>query len=185
MKLIPNASSIARIAILALLLPAGLLAAANPDSAAISKLLQSAKAHATAADSDADTLVTYSRSGVSWLTQGNQLNLIKEDVNNLIRDSNKLASMRDEGSPWQQRAIDRITALLPEIANQLTATINYLNRNLNRASMEPYCDNVRTDYALMRNAHETIAGFADYGKAKAEMEARETPSQLSANATAP
>src|SRR5579863_8311263 len=102
MKAISIAGFVARIAVLLLVLPAGLAAAQNPDSAAISKLLQSVRVHAANADDDAATLSTFARSGLDRRHHAWQLNQIREHVNGLIRESNELSSMRDEGSPWQQ-----------------------------------------------------------------------------------
>ena len=50
------------------LLSAGLLAAQNHDSAAISKLLTQARSHAALANEDAIALESFTRSNVQWST---------------------------------------------------------------------------------------------------------------------
>lgn len=166
------------IALLALILPACSLAAQNPDSAAISKLLSNVKAHAALADDDASALAAHARSNLESPAHSRRLNMMKEHVNNLIRDGNEMASLRSEGSPWQQEAIDRISALLPEMASHLTATINHLNENWKGTRFRPYRNLVLTNQVIIHKAHEIISDFVDYGEAKARAEALEREMQL-------
>ncbi|HEV2132797.1 MAG TPA: hypothetical protein VGR47_00915 [Terracidiphilus sp.] len=168
------------IAIVAFMLPACRLAAQNADSPAVSKLLEAVKSHAALADEDAHTLASYTRSDIGWQTHGKQLTLIKEHVNDLISDSNQLNAMRDEGSPWQQEAIDRIGTLLPEMASNLTSTIDHLNDNKNRTSLKPYRDLAKANETVIHKAHEIIADFVDYSQAKAKSETLEKQLQLPA-----
>lgn len=180
MKSLTLLNTISRLAILALLLPAGVLAAQNSDSAAVSKLLEQIKSHAAAADEDAHTLASYTLSDLGWQTHAKQLNRMKENVNELIRDSNQLGSMRDEGSPWQQDAIDRITGLLPEMAAHLTATIDHLNDNPNRTKLQPYRELALANQTIIHKAHEIISDYVDYGEAKAKADTLEKQLQLPA-----
>lgn len=182
MRTIPFPSLFARIAVLLLVLPAGLLAAQNPDSATISKLLQSVKTHAANADDDAATLSTFARSGLERRHHAERLNQIKEHVNDLIRDGNELSSMREEGSPWQRQAIDGIVEILPEMADHLTATINYLNEHPKHTRLKPFQDYVFANEKLTHNAHEIISNYVDYGEAKAKAEAMEKDLQISSTA---
>lgn len=170
---------LASIAGLLFLLPAGKLTAQNPDSAAISKLLQSVKVHAANAEDDAATLSTFARSGLERRHHAGQLNQIKEHVNGLIVDSNELSSMRDQGSPWQQQAIDQIVQVLPEMADHLTATINYLNEHPKHTNLKPFQDYVFANEKLIHNAYQIISGYVEYGQAKAKAEALEKDLQIS------
>lgn len=182
MKSLHIASPIAKIAMLFLLIPSGILAAQNPDSAAVSKLLQSVKTHAAYADDDAATLASYARSRLDKQHHGIRLNMIRQHVNNLIRDGNELNSKRDEASPWQQQAIDQIVQLLPVMADHLTATITYLNENPNLSKFKPFRDYVFANETLIHNAHEIISGYVTYGEAKAKAEARQKDLRLPAPA---
>ena len=181
MKSFPVLTTISRLAILALMLPAGMLVAQNPDSSAITKLLAQVKSDAAVADFDAHKLESYTRSQLQWQTHASQLNLIKEHANRLIEDGNELSAMRDEGSPWQQEAIDHISSLLPEIATHLTTTIDHFNANLTHTEMKPYQDLVRANQALIHQTHEIIADYVDYGEAKAKADALEKQLQLPAS----
>jgi hypothetical protein len=178
MKSFTHLIAVVRPVILGLLLPAGMLVAQNSDSSAVSKLLDEVKSHAALVDEDAHTLAAYTRSDMGWSTHAQQLTVIKEHVNDLIRDSNQIASMRDEGSPWQQEAIDRISGLLPEMASNLTATINHLNDNQNRIRMKPYQDLAKANETIIHRAHEIIADFVEYSDAKAKAQVLEKQLQL-------
>ena len=180
MKSLTFLTTISRLAILALLLPAGMLAAQNPDSSAISKLLEEVKSHAALADEDAHTLASFTRSNLHWLSHGDQLEMIKQHVNDLILDTNQLKAIRDEGSPWQQEAIDQIDSLLPEMASNLTATINHLTDNPNKTKFAPYPDLAKANETIIHKAHEIISDYVDYGEAKAKAGALEKQLQLPA-----
>jgi uncharacterized membrane protein YccC len=173
-------SSLLRTAIFALLLPASLLAAQNPDSPAVNQLLTQVKSHAMLADDDAATLSSYLNSRMHWKSHGYKLEQIKGHVNDLIRDSNELVAMRGEGSPWQQEAIDRISQLLPEMAAELTATIQHLRDNQNKLAFAPYRDYVRNNEKLIHTASQMISDFVDYGNAKARSQTLDRQLQLPA-----
>lgn len=177
-------SSLIRTTILALLLPAGLLSAQNADSPAITTLLQQVKTHASLADRDAATLTSFLNSRLRWSSHNAQLEQIKGHVNDLIRDSNEMVTLRGEGSPWQQEAIDRISFLLPEMAAGLTSAIDHVRENQNRLQFEPYRNYVRNNEILIHTASEIISDFVDYGEAKAKSEALEKQLQLPAGSTA-
>ena len=60
---------------------------------------------------DAADMESYSRTnGLSWQTHSAALEKIKADVNELQQNTRGLQSHRTVASPWQQDAIDRITA---------------------------------------------------------------------------
>ena len=173
MKSLTFLTTISRLAVLTLLLPVSMSTAQNPDSAAVSKLLEQVKSHAAWADDDAHNLASFTLSNLDWSTHSRQLSVIKKHVNDLIRDSNQMRSMRDEGSPWQQEAIDRIIGLLPEMASNLNATIDHLNDHKNRTNLPPYRDLAKANETIIHKAHEIIADFVDYSEAKAKAGALE------------
>ena len=179
MKLMRSLCTMAGAALLTLLAPAG-VGAQNPDSAAISQLLEQVKSHVVQADDDAGTLATFTRSKTHWRTHAAQLEVIRGHVNNLIDDSNQMISMRDEGSQWQQETIDRIGLLLPEISAHMTATIHHLKENQDRTHMKPFREMVLNNEKLIHNAREIISDFVDYGEAKTKADALEKELQLPA-----
>ncbi len=177
--------TVARMAILTLMIPmASIATGQTADSAAITSLLSQVKTHAALADDDAATLVSYSRSNLSWRSHATKLNIIKEHANDLIKDYNDLASMRAEGSPWQQEAIDRINPLVREMADHLTATIQHLNDNQNRVQMKPFRDYVQANHELMSKTHQVITDFVEYGESKTKAESLESKLELPDSSTA-
>lgn len=175
-------AAITRIAIVALLLPVGMLAA-QTDSDAISKLLVQVRTHAAEASDDATTLESYTRGNLHYQSHATQINRMKEHVNELIRDSNELTSLRPEGSPWQQEAIDRIQEILPQMASHLTGMINHLNDNKSKTHMPAYREYVRTNQRLIDKAHQTIDNFVDYDEARAKADSLEKQLQLPTEAS--
>lgn len=164
-------TSIAGIAILALVASAGIVSAQNSDSPAITQLLQKVKADAARASSDAQLLESYTRSRMSWQSHGGQLEIIRTHINDLINDSNEMTKLRGEGSPWQRQAIDRINALLPDIAAHLTTTIQHYSDNRNRTHLKPYRELVTANRKMIENAHALISDYVSYGESKTRSEA--------------
>ena len=166
-------------AVLAVLLPLASLKAAPPaDNAKINQLLDQARVHAALADDDADELVSYTRSPLSWQSHAIRLETIKGHVNDLIEDVNTLSAMREQGSPWQKTAIDRIDPLLKEIAQHLSMTIQHLSDNPTRIHVQQYRDYVNANRELINRAHNVIGDLVEYGQAKAKTEALEVEHEL-------
>ena len=136
------------------------------DSAEINNLLSQSKTHARLAVNDAEKLDSYLRSHVSWQTHAMSLESMKEHVNELGRLHMELANARDQGSAWQQDAIDRIEPLLQSMADHLTATINHLNQNVNRVQMPAYLDYVKANYELAQKAAQAIDDYVEYSQVK-------------------
>ena len=172
-------SSLTRfVAIMLFLAPAGMLTAQRADSAAISSLLSEVKVHAANAERDADTLETYTRSTLHWESHASQIHMIRQHVNDLIKDSNQLSKLRSEGSPWQQQAIDHINEILPQMATDLSAMIKHLSENRIRINSSEFRDHIRTNYRLIKDAHVMINNWADYSEAKLKANALERELQL-------
>jgi hypothetical protein len=164
-----------RVAILGLLvlLPA-LARTQTADSPAITDLLKEVKAHAVLAEEDSDTLESYTRSStISWENHAFRLSTIKNHADDLNKDFNQLSSMRDQGSPWQQEAIDRINPLLHEMSDHLSATIKHLNENQSRVHMPAFRDYAHANRELMTRTSQLISDLVDYGEAKTKANALE------------
>jgi hypothetical protein len=71
-------------------------------------------------------------SGPSWNTHAATLTRITDDVNELQENTRSLQSHRTVASPWQQDAIDRITALANDLATNMNSAIDHLNKNKTR-----------------------------------------------------
>ena len=155
----------------ALLLMPMLVRAQQPDSKAINDLLLQAKEHVVLAEDDAATLASFTLSKLSWELHARRLNEMKEHTKDLISEVNQLNSLRNEGSSWQQEAIDRINPLLREMAATLSATIDHLNQNQARVHMPPYKEYAMANSEVMREAAKVISDLVDFGEARARADA--------------
>jgi hypothetical protein len=156
--------------------------AQKPDSTAISDLLKEAESHAVLALEDAEKLEAYSHSTVSSESHANRLNLIRDHANDLIKDFNQLSLMREEGSPWQQEAIDRVNPLLHEMADNLSTIIAHFKENKNRTQMTPFHDYVTANRELIGKTSQLISDFVHYGETRAKKIALEKTLELSLTA---
>ena len=66
--------------------------------------------------------------------------LIKEHVNDLLADYSEMSRIREEGSPWQQDAIDQLGPVLKGMADHLTATIQHQRENPTHVNMPAFVD---------------------------------------------
>jgi len=171
------------LAVLALALTAGTVAGSGQtaDSEKISNLLSQAKSHAVLAEDDAAKLESYTRSKLGWQSHADELERIKEHINELGRLNKQLGDYREEGSAWQQKAIDQIDVSLREMADLLTVTINHLNDNPTRIHMQAYRNYVKANSELTGKIAKMIGDFVDYDEAKSNAEALEQRLELPAS----
>jgi light-regulated signal transduction histidine kinase (bacteriophytochrome) len=152
--------------------------AQTADSEQISNLLKQAKSHAVFAEDDAAQLESYTRSNVSWQLHAEQLQRIREHVNELGKLNKQLSDSRAEGSPWQQTVIDQVDLRLREMADLLTLTINHLNDNPSQVHMQAYRDYVKANCELTSGIAEMIDDFVNYDEAKSKAESLEQKLEL-------
>jgi hypothetical protein len=165
--------------VFALLLSSCFIASAqNTDSKKISNLFGDIKEHSTLVKDDAQTMEAYTRSGVSWQLHAGQLMLIREHVNDLLADYGEMSRIRDEGSPWQQDAIDQLGPVLKGMADHLTATIQHQRENPTHVNMPDFVDCVHANSEYATKAASLIHDLVDYGMAKTTAESLEKELQL-------
>lgn len=157
------------------LLPAGFLiaagtnAAAVPDSEQVSKLLSETKTMAFQLKEDAGTMESFTRMNVSWESHKVAINQIRDHVNALRTQVEKLNAVKATASPWQKAAIDRITPFLDELEGYTLAIIENLNGQTNRTIAE-YKDYLEANADYSADLAAMIANFVDYGKSKDRMQ---------------
>jgi hypothetical protein len=179
MKCLSPANILKGAAVLALLLSSSLVASAqNADSKKISNLFVEVKEDSTLAQNDAETLEAYSRSGTSWQLHADQLRMIKEHVNDLLADYNEMAGIRDEGSPWQQEAIDQLRPVLKSMADHLNATILHQRQNPTNVKMAPFVNYVHGNTDYVTKAASLIHDLVDYGRARSTADELQTELDL-------
>jgi hypothetical protein len=170
-------------AVLALFVSGCMFATAQkPDSKQITDLFSEIKEHASLAENDAQTLESYLGSNISWQGHADRLRLVKEHVNDLLNDYNTMVRLRDEGSPWQQEAIDQLRPLMKGMADHLTATIQHHREHPTHVKFEAWRDYVRGNSEYATKASSLIHDLVDYGAAKSTAESLERQLNLPADA---
>lgn len=147
------------------------LPAQNPDSEKINQLLAQAKSHAVQLEDDADLLVAFTRSHVSWEAHADKLRAMSTDVNEMGKIVSQLQAISSEGSAWQKVAIDRIYPMLRDMADELTTTIKFLSAHQSQVNMPPYQDYAHANYDLASRTSSLVGDLVAYGKAKSDSSA--------------
>ena len=136
----------------------------------VTRLLQDARDKAAVVSRDADEMETLTRSDTSWQTHASMLETMKEDVNDLAKDVEKLTAARDSASPWQQQAIDRMLPLMKELASNTTAAINHLKQERTRPTTPEYAEYLRQNSESARQLSDMISSFVQYGQTRAKLD---------------
>jgi hypothetical protein len=162
-----------------------IVSAQNADSKKIAELFSEVKLHASHAEDDAQKLESFTRSpSISWQGHAAQLSLIRQHVNDLLSDYNEMARLRDEGSPWQQEAIDQLRPVLKGMADHLKATVDHQRENPTRVKMPPWVEYVRGNSEYATKASALIHDLVDYGAARSAADSLEQQLKLPAQARA-
>jgi NTP pyrophosphatase (non-canonical NTP hydrolase) len=142
----------------------------KPPSAEVSKQLDLAKQEAYELARDADEMTSLINSDASWQSHADVLNRIRDHVNNMGSIVEKLQNERDEASPWQQQAIDRMVPLLKEIASNTTAAIEHLNQNHLRPVSQDYKDYLQQNADTAHELADMISSFERYDRTRTKLE---------------
>lgn len=141
-----------------------------PDSPEVSELLAQAKAHALQLRDDADQMHKFTNANMSWESHSLQITTIKEHVNSLGKVLQQMSDRREWASPWQQHAIDHVTPLAAEMASNIKATIEHMNKNKDRLHMPQYKEYLQANYEVSNELSKLIGNYVSYGKSKAKYE---------------
>ncbi|HSU31650.1 MAG TPA: hypothetical protein VLJ11_10465 [Bryobacteraceae bacterium] len=145
-------------------------ASTTNDSEHLNKLLADAKTEAAGLQQDASELESYTRSTMAWQSHAAKLNDMKEHVNKAGQLVQELNNGKDQGSTWQQTAINRITPALREMADNLEATINSLNKNQGHVNLSTYKNYALANSELATDLSQIVGDFVTYGHAKSKFE---------------
>lgn len=140
------------------------------DAETITKLLSDAKAEATTLNRDAQEMKALANSTAKWQAYADRLNRIREHVNRAGAIVQQMNDMRRTASQWQRIAIDRITPVLHELAENTKRTIEYLTANQSLVRMPLFRDYTAANAELAEALSETITDFVSYAHAKAKLE---------------
>ena len=169
-KVVRSLLAIAIFASTALLPPLLRAVTRKPPNAEVAAQLDAAKDEAFELARDADDMTSLLRNDVSWQSHADMLSRIKDHVNNMGKILEKLQSERDEASPWQQQAIDRMVPLLKEIANNTTAAIEHLNKNQLRPVSGDYKDYLLQNAETAHQLADMISSYEKYGRTRTKLE---------------
>jgi hypothetical protein len=133
--------------------------------------LTSAKTIVAKIKKDAVQMESYTRTtGLSWQAHSTTLEKIKADVNELQQNMRGLQSHRAVASPWQQDAIDRITGLVNDLATNMNATIERLNKSRTRPTAPPYPEYLKANTQIASDLAEEIDATIDYAQNRAKLD---------------
>ncbi|HUO33537.1 MAG TPA: hypothetical protein VMU43_00955 [Candidatus Acidoferrum sp.] len=154
-----------------MLVPGMTYGQATSDNASVTGQLNDAKTIVAKIKIDAVKMESYGQNaGLSWQTHSAMLGKIKADVNALQQNMRGLQSHRTIASPWQQDAIDRITGLANDLATNMNASIDLLNKSKSRPTAAPYPDYLKANARIASDLAEEIDATIDYGQNKAKLD---------------
>jgi hypothetical protein len=144
------------------------------DNSSVTPQLNAVKPIVARIKRDATDMLSYTDAkGLSWQTHAAKLRQMTEDVNSLQDYMRGLQSHRTIASPWQQEAIDRITALANELATSMNGAIDHLSKSTARPTTPPYPEYLKANAQIANELGDQINETIDYGETRAKAAAAE------------
>jgi hypothetical protein len=132
-----------------------------------STLLTEIRSETAAMKLHTETLSTFAwKPQISWRSHANYLDRVKGHINNVGERIAELQRISDFVQPWQQKAIDQVTAHAVQVASRTQAAIVYLKGNQGRLFVPEYRDHLTTVAARSDDMKETLDKYLDYEKAQ-------------------
>lgn len=154
-----------------LAIPSNSHAQGASDNPSVTGQLSDAKVIVVKIKKDAIQMQSYAQTaGLSWQTHSAALEKIKADVNELQQNMRGLQSHRTVASPWQQEAIDRITGYANDLATNMNASIDRLNKSKSRPTAPPYPEYLKANTRIVTDLADEIDATIDYGQNKAKLD---------------
>src|SRR5438034_1370569 len=119
---------------------------------------------------DAEKLESFPRSKLSWESHANQLNLVREHVNQIGDRLERLQEIRHVTSPWQQQAIDRIVPVAVDLATGTKAAIGHLNENRGHLLAPAYAGHLTTISDQAGEMKESVNTFLELAETQQKLE---------------
>ena len=142
----------------------------NPPNTEVAAQLDAANTEAAELARDTDEMTSLLHNDVSWQSHAAMLTRIRDHVNNMGRIEAKLQEERDEASPWQQQAIDRMVPMLKEIAANTSAAIEHLNQNHERPTTPDYVEYLQQNANTSHELADMISAVEQYGRERTKLE---------------
>src|SRR5580700_4538616 len=151
-------------------IPSTTNAQAASDNPSVTAQLNDAKTIVAKIKRDAAQMESYARAnGPSWQAHASSLAKMKADVNELQQNMRGLQSHRTVASPWQQDAIDRITGFVNDLATNMNAAIDRLNKSKNPAT-PPSPEYLKANTRIATDLADEIDATIDYAQNKAKLD---------------
>jgi chromosome segregation ATPase len=157
--------------IVCVVIPSTSYAQATSDNPSVTAQLNDAKTIVAKITKDAAQMESYTRrSRLNWETHAETLEKIKRDVNELQENMRGLQSHRTVASPWQEDAIDRITGLANDLATNMNATIDRLNKSKSQPTAPPYPEYLKANVRIASDLADEIDATIDYAQNKTKLD---------------
>jgi hypothetical protein len=152
-------------------IPSTSYAQSASDNPSVTGQLNDAKTTAAKIKKDAVRMQSFAfKSGLNWKTHQDVLDKMKVNVNTLQQNTRGLQSHRAAASPWQQDAIDRITGLANDLATNMNATIDRLNKSKDRPTAPPYPEYLKANAQIASDLSDEINAAIDYAENKVKLD---------------
>jgi hypothetical protein len=145
-------------------------AAENSDSEQVSKLLSEARNMAFRLKDDAETMQSFSQTKATWESHADAIKQVKEHINALARQLDKLKAARNIASPWQKTAIDRIDPNMDVMAMYTEGVIEYLSKHPELIGTPEYKDYIDANADFAGELAAMLGDFVEYGRAKERLQ---------------
>jgi len=109
-----------------------------------SQILKEIQSRAARLTDHAQTLKSYSHSGISRASHASQLTSAKEHINEIGERLERLQAIHHVALPWQQQAINSIGPVAANMATHTEAAIEHLNENPNHLWAPVYKEHVKS-----------------------------------------
>ena len=117
---------------------------------------------------DADQFQTYTRDeAISWQLQANQLDVLKQEVNDMGTKLCRLKTIRRVLEPWQQAEVDRIAQQVQLMADNTEDAIVYLDgheHDLWMATYQNYANNLYKQAGALTQSLSDAVTYASVSK---------------------
>lgn len=146
-------------------------AAVEEDSEELNRLFADASREAAQMSRDAGELKSYHPTETSQESHGEQLNIIRDHVNQLGKLEQQMSEERGNGSPWQQRVADQLRPMLEEMAANMEETIGEFNTKFPPLEFNArYKTLIKANAELATQLHRLVRDAVRYGHAKRNFE---------------
>lgn len=121
-----------------------------------SRLLKEVQSTATVLTRDADILHSFTRGSLSWESHVNQISLIKNHINSMGKQLDRLQAIRHVAAPWQQQAIDSVVPAALILAAHTEAAIEHLNDRSKSLWDSEYANHLQGIFDRSDRVKETV-----------------------------